>query len=291
VSSLFSLSNLLSRNSQLDLEVNMLALVSMTSPSFLPRFRILYNSFRRFHPEWPVTVYTRDGVTDAQLPVDVRNIPLPGGMGDLMSKWRPKMLHDNLLVFDKVCFCGADAEFYGPLKDADELLDNHDVAMAAVPCIQKALPYHDGFPRTQTYCQTGNLNTDFIIAKRSEETFAGLTWWQEACNAFCHSDMANGFFNEHAWFGLMPMMMDKFKIWRTRCYNVCYWNVRHYNIRRGVDGQWYTEGGPLVHAHFSGFDPGDPARTSGYWYHADRVTGDTLEFYRQYTEKLKAATV
>jgi hypothetical protein len=105
-------------------------------------------------------------------------------------------------------------------------------------------------------------------------------------------DVNRGFFHEQSWCNLMLGMFPNMHMWYTLTHNVGFWNLRSYNMRK-TDNIWVTDGGPLRVFHFSAFEPRNPGiqstcrceRPDGI-----QATGDLLQFYRDYANRLMLAT-
>lgn len=234
----------------------MLAFAVQCSPNYAGRLAILTASVRRFHPDSPLVVYGYDGYGG-------------GGSVDLVARGpsadiandRAFVIRNMLERFDRVCFLGADTELFGPLAEADALMDSVDFAMC---------PHVAG--------QSVQCNADFQLWRGSPVTSRILDWLDANIKAYP---------DEQRCLSRVPFAFPRAVVWHQRTHNVAYYNVRQYELTEAPDG-WRTSGGLLKVFHYSAFDPARPEILSRH-HRGPAATGDVLRFYRRYADMLTAA--
>jgi hypothetical protein len=109
-----------------------------------------------------------------------------------------------------------------------------------------------------TMLSTGIFNLGFLATRRSETTFAFLTWWQKRLQDHCYYWPGSGVFVDQLWVTLAPLYFAGIFVEKNPGFNMCYWNhfERQLTIR---DGRYIVNGDhELVFHHFSSYDPEQP---------------------------------
>lgn len=259
-----------------------IAFVSQCSEAYLPHFLVLHDSIRRFHPNSRIFLARHGG--QFSVPSDVETVAkYDGSPPAAIAKIRGGLMLESLrLSGQKTMFLDADIELFGPQLEAIEILDGH--VLAAIPHTCCPLP-NDGYAPNTGHTHTAGLcNAGFLLFRPGAEE--ALAWLDRSLEWCCVFNPPAGFVNEQTYISQMPAMFDGCLYWRTKQYNVAYWNFSIYNTRRNDLGEWITDGGPLRLMHYSGFIPSDPGRlSSGNW---RPHVGKDLQIYFDYAAKLKA---
>lgn len=258
----------------------MLTFVTMGDVNYMTRFRVLLKSIRKYNPQSPVVLFTWG---DNNVTEDVEVIHLEE-QEKIYAVQRGNMVANCLERHEKIMLIGSDTEFFAPTNEAESILNQYDFAI--VPHICQPLPNDDFSPSEHMIFAGGLCNADMQLWRRSHNTDKILEWYKERLKNHGHkNNRTEGFNHEQSWLNMIPFFFDNCHIWRTKCYNVAYWNFQLYNmhIENGIP---VTDDGRLVLFHYSGFDPNIPEKISVYQ-NRYSVKGELLQFFQQYAEKIK----
>jgi glycosyltransferase involved in cell wall biosynthesis len=119
-------------------------------------------------------------------------------------------------------------------------------------------PLQDGFkPDDLTIMKSGIWNLGFAAMRCSPQTRMLVRWWADRCVADCRVDIPGNIFTDQRWMDLAPAFVERTAIIRHPGYNLAYWNLSHRPVE-SQDGQYHSNGKPLVFVHFSGVVPDAP---------------------------------
>ncbi len=228
-----------------------LAFAIQCSPGYASHLRVLLDSLHRFHSDALITVYAYDGFR----PTDVTVIDA-GNTNN--NPWdRPWVIADALDRHEKVCFLGADTELFAPLDEAEKLLCDHEFVICPHLIDNKT-----------------NVQADFQLWRQPRDGKSLLSWYAAHVREFANEQIC------------LAALVQRFgcHVWLTKTHNVAYWNAQEYGLNQR-EGIWRTSDGPLVLAHYSGFEPTKPWRMSRH-YHGPDASGDVRRFYERYAALL-----
>ena len=124
-------------------------------------------------------------------------------------------------------------------------------------------PLQDGKePSDLTIMKSGVYNLGFLGLRNDAQAGELLDWWSDRCYCQCRIDIAGNMFTDQRWMDLAPCFVDETVILRHAGYNVAYWNLAHWVVRRLRNNTWTVNKGPLRFFHFSGIKPDDPRQFS-----------------------------
>lgn len=226
------------------------------SPSFKNHLRVLTKSIREYQPDSPTVLYSYDGFNPHE---DFSEI-IPRGDAASITMDRGWIINDLLKRYSKICFLGADTELFAPLNEANEMLSTYDFVIC---------PHLIG--------KSDWSNADFQLWRRTTSSVKIAQWYLENIGNYD---------SEQRCLSQIPHKFPTATIWNNKTHNVAYYNCREYNLRQD-GGEWITDGGKVVLAHYSGFLVNQPNRLSMYGHQFGEPTEDILKFYRRYAEQLK----
>jgi glycosyltransferase involved in cell wall biosynthesis len=172
--------------------------------------------------------------------------------------------------FDEVVYLDPDILLFQPLADVWGGLSQHNIVL--IPHMMQ--PLQDGKePSDLTIMKSGVYNLGFLGVRNDPAARGLIDWWAGRCYLHCRVDIGGNMFTDQRWMDLAPVFVPNPLILRHPGYDVAYWNLCHRSVRRGGDGTWLVDEGPLAFFHFSGINPEDPTVFSK---HQNRFTVDTL---------------
>lgn len=234
------------------------------SPAFASRAQVCVDSIRRFHHNARVH----------EIPLDSN--ASPGQYIQGFHKFRFKWIRDflpSIDPWDRVVFVGADCVFYGRATPFLEMAEVNQIVI--VP--------HVVYPpreRVGSLYVTGHANGDLFSF--SPQSAPALDW-------LLQQDMTNnirgGIFYEQTHLSSLPFIADGVAIYRRPDVNVAWFNLNERALTQ-ENGRYMVNGVPLVMAHFTGYNKGEPGRLSRY---SNRTipSGTALEsLFREYDARI-----
>jgi len=250
--------------------------------SYLNRARVLFQTLRRFHPDWELVALITDeppaGFTfdPASEPFDrvvwARDLGIPNFEGWLFR-------HDIVEVCTAVkgpfihhaCSSGADAVIYldpdtallASLEPLERLLEEHDILLT--PHLTD--PNDDDMAIQDndiSTLRTGIYNLGFVAIRTTGEGARFARWWNDRLLSYCYDDIPKGLFVDQRWCDHVPALFDRVKIVRDPGYNVASWNLSTRKIAIGKDGVITVNGVPLRFWHFTKLGAVGDAMTKRY---------------------------
>lgn len=278
-----------------------IAFYTIVSNNYLHFARTLLQSIRMQHPE--ATLYCVIVDTDLDPAkqhedeftiIELRELGLPNpkeftfqySVLELNTAVKPWAMHFLLQAgFDIAVYIDPDITLFKPLVEVmDALRGGADIVLTPhliSPITDQKSPTELDIRRAGTY------NCGFCASKRTKNTASFLKWWMRKLEYDCVVDMDRGIFTDQSWIDLTPGLFENVFILRHPGYNVAYWNLTQRRIEKSLDGDWLSNGEPLVFFHFSGINPLNPAAFSK---HQNRFTLDTLgeakPLAEEYVDKL-----
>jgi len=272
--------------------------------SYLNRARVLFQTVRRFHPDWELVALITDDAPPG-FAFRLRNEPFDRvvwahdlGIEDFQA-WLFK--HDIVEVCTAVkgpflhqaCGSGADAVIYldpdtalfeslSPLVD---LLADHDILLTPHlidPNTTEAAILDNDLSASRT----GIFNLGFVMVRAAGEGARFARWWNDRLLDFCYDDMPAGLFVDQRWCDHVPALFDRVKVVRDPGYNVASWNLSQRKVAIGKDGAITVNGAPLRFWHFTKLGATGDVMTRRY-------AGDNFpvyEIWRWYKDQVAAAT-
>src|SRR6185369_12618127 len=272
--------------------------------SYLNRARVLFQTLRRFHPDWELVALITDqppagfDFDPAQEPFDrlvwAEDLGIPN-----FESWLFK--HDVVEVCTAVkgpfmlqaCSSGADAVIYldpdtalfGSLEPLESLLSKNDILLTPhlVDPNDDAIAIQDN---DLSASRTGIFNLGFVAIRTRGEGARFAKWWNERLLDWCYDDMPAGLFVDQRWCDHVPALFDKVKVVRDPGYNVASWNLSRRKVAVEKDGRITVNGVPLRFWHFTKLGPLGDTMTRKY-------AGDNFPVYEiwgWYRRQVEAAS-
>ena len=241
--------------------------------NYLPKVRLLFQSLRRFHPEWELHWILADRMREefdlSKEPFDeiceLEDLGIPNWMSwvfrhslvELSTAIKPYMLAKLLKRQDckKVIYLDPDIVVFSKLNDIIDSLDEHHVVLTP----------HQAMPEKvlegvidQEICSLkyGIYNLGFLGVANTGIGNQFANWWSERLYNFCRDDIPNGLFTDQRWCDLVPALFSGIGILRESRFNVSTWNITNREMTLTESGQYLVDGKPLGFYHFTGFDSG-----------------------------------
>ncbi|WP_309605379.1 hypothetical protein [Phenylobacterium sp.] len=241
--------------------------------SYLNRARVLFQTVRRFHPDWETVALITDrpppgfDFDPAREPFDrvvwADDLGVPDFAGWLFK-------HDVVEVCTAVkgpflhqaCASGAEAVIYldpdtalfASLAPLEALLEAHDIVLTPhlIDPNDDPAAIRDN---DLSASRTGIFNLGFVAIRTTGEGARFARWWNDRLLDWCYDDMANGMFVDQRWCDHVPALFDKVKVLRDPGYNVASWNLSRRTVAVGKDGAITVNGAPLRFWHFTKLGP------------------------------------
>lgn len=250
--------------------------------SYLNRARVLYQTLRRFHPDWELVALITDRPPEgfafdpATEPFDrvvwAEDLGIPNFRGWLFK-------HDVVEVCTAVkgpfihqaCGSGADAVIYldpdtalfGPLDPLVEWLGQSDILLTPHLTDPNEDPASIA-DNDLSASRTGIFNLGFVAIRTTGEGARFAKWWNDRLLDYCYDDMPAGLFVDQRWCDHVPALFDKVKVVRDPGYNVASWNLSRRTLAVQKDGAITVNGSPLRFWHFTKLGPLGDVMTKKY---------------------------
>jgi hypothetical protein len=272
--------------------------------SYLNRARVLFQTLRRFHPDWELVALITDEppagfVFDpADEPFDrvmyAQELGVPNFRGWLFQ-------HDVVEICTAVkgpfihqaCSWGADAVIYldpdtalfESLDPLVRLLEEHDVLLTP-HLIDPNTDHAAILDNDLSASKTGIFNLGFVAIRTTGEGARFAKWWNDRLLAFCYDDIPNGVFVDQRWCDHVPALFDKVKVVRDPGYNVASWNLSTRKLAIDKGGAITVNGAPLRFWHFTKLGPTGDTMTKRY----ARDNYPVYEIWNWYKRQIAAVT-
>lgn len=245
------------------------AAFTIVAHNYLPRARVLGESFRRVHPDaaffivvidHPLKVRLRQEAEPELVPiVDIdfgaegfQHMAVAYNVTEFATAIKPFALRHFLADFECVLYIDPDVEIYAPLDPIVEATVEHGISLTP-HCLQPIA--RDGAePSEIGIMAAGIFNLGYIGVARQGSAF--VEWWAERLRRDSIVDPANHLFTDQRWIDISVPIFRPY-IEASPAYNVAYWNLDQRPIERR-DGAYFVGDEPLRFFHFSGYEPDKP---------------------------------
>ena len=175
-----------------------------------------------------------------------------------------------------------------PLEDVAQAFETGKLAVLT-PHLNAPLPDDGRFPTELSLMRTGVYNCGFVAINAAHPQSAALIeWWSRKLEFDCFVDLEAGLFTDQKWMDMAPALFPDVAILRHDGYNVAYWNLVSRPVTRDPDEAYWANGAPLVFAHFSGVNLGEPDIYSKHQNRFDVAgIGGLRPLYDEYLGKLR----
>lgn len=272
--------------------------------SYLNRARVLFQSLRRYHPDWHLVALMTDRIP-AGLTFNVSEEPFDeivwqDQLGiENVDGWL--FQHDIVEVctavkgpfiaqatnrdFDAVIYLDPDTCLFNPLTPLLKKLKTSEIVLT--PHLLE--PEEDSMAIVDNeICPlwAGIYNLGFVAIRTSGEGKRFANWWSDRLLEFCHDDRAKGLFVDQKWCDHVPVFFDNVHILKDPGYNTASWNVNQRKISIGSDGNVYANEVLLRFWHFTKLGPLGDTMTRRYA--RDQIV--VYELWRWYRDQVTKAT-
>jgi hypothetical protein len=237
--------------------------------AYLPRARVLAETLRAAHPDWPLwvvlvdrqpaSVADRDAFAAFDRVLDAAELGLP--------RFRPwlfrhelieactavkaaMLLHLQALGIDKIAYFDPDIALFHPLAALELLLDSASVVLTPHQVTPNDAPVAVSDNELSSL-RHGIFNLGFLAVRSDPVGRAFAAWWAERLRDACYDDPANGLFTDQKYCDLVPALFERVAIARDPGWNVASWNLSRRRLRFGDDGGITVNGAPLAFYHFT----------------------------------------
>jgi glycosyltransferase involved in cell wall biosynthesis len=273
---------------------------TIVAGNYLAQARVLADSFKRYHPDWPFTVLVIDGTASREADgieyLTLRDIGLDEGdefrmpmiynVTELSTAVKPWLLRRLLKTAGPVFYFDPDIEIFAPIDDIAALAQEHSIVLT--PHVTAPIP-RDKFKLTESdILGSGIYNLGFIAIGPGSEPF--LDWWAVRLRRESVVAPERMRFTDQRWIDFVPGMFRHFILADPAC-NVAYWNLYSRQVVWTGD-RYEVNGRPLRFFHFSGYDPDKPYLLSKHQGNEPRVLlsehPGVSRICAEYRDKLRA---
>lgn len=270
--------------------------------SYIPRARVLAETLRRVHPDWPLYVAIVDhpppGFQLAAALSPFSGVIWARNLGiSRLNAWLFK--HDLveactavkgavlLQLFDEgadaVVYLDPDIAVFGGLAVVESALASASVVLTPHQTEPNGTPQAvaDNEEATRRY---GVYNLGFLCVRNDTAGQRFARWWADRLYEACYDDPDHGVFTDQRYADLVPALFDRVAILRDPGCNVASWNISRRTLAVTGEGVLTANGVPLAFYHFSKFGTEGDVMTDRY------ASGQTLphELWHWYGRRLAA---
>jgi hypothetical protein len=241
--------------------------------NYIPKARLLFNSLRKYHPDWVLHLALGDEPHPefrlANEPFDeltsIAELGIPHwrswafchSIVELCTAIKPFALQQLLRRegCEKVLFFDPDIVVFSELDDLIAALDEANIVLT--PHLTDPESDLEAIIDNEICSlRHGVYNLGFIGIKASDEGLQFADWWGRRAYHFCRDDIPNGLFTDQRWIDLVPAFFEGVAIMRSRRHNVAVWNITARQLSGDIGTGFFIDGMPLGFYHFTGFDSG-----------------------------------
>jgi hypothetical protein len=251
--------------------------------SYLNRARVLFQTLRRFHPDWELVALITDRPPEgfafdpAAEPfdravfaseLDVPRFPawlFKHDVVEICTAVKGPYLHKALTESgaDAVIYLDPDTALFDSLSPLIEQLETHDILLTPHLVDPNDQPQAI-FDNDLSASRTGIFNLGFVAVRAAGEGLRFGKWWADRLMAYCYDDQELGLFVDQRWCDHVPALFDRVKVIRDPGYNVASWNLSRRRVTVEKDGRITVNGHPLRFWHFTKLGPLGDAMTKRY---------------------------
>ena len=272
--------------------------------SYLNRARVLYQTLRRFHPDWELVALITDrpppgfDFSAAAEPFDrvvwaedlgIESFPAWLFKHDIVEACtavKGPFIHQACASgADTVIYLDPDTALFAPLTPLIDWLGDSDILLTphllAPNTDRMAILDHD-----LSASRTGIFNLGFVAIRTTGEGARFARWWNDRLLDYCYDDIPMGLFVDQRWCDHVPALFDKVRIIRDPGYNVASWNLSQRRLSTDAEGRFLVNGSTLRFWHFTKLGPTGDVMTKRYAGNNYPV----YEVWRWYKDQVAAAT-
>lgn len=244
--------------------------------NYAPKARVLFDSVRRWHPDWRLHLALADAPEMADAAKAATGADEVHVLPDLqIPAWRAWAFGHSLMelataikpwvltrILERADCAGAlyidpDVAVFSRLDDLASELSGRDILLTPHQTAPERT--HDGIVFNEVCTlQHGVYNLGFVGVAASDEGRAFARWWADRCYRFCRADIPNGIFTDQRWIDLAPAYFDGVRVLRSPRFNVAPWNLSHRKVEGEAPASVRVNGEQLGFFHFSAIDQAKP---------------------------------
>ena len=241
--------------------------------NYFPKIRLLFNSLKKYHPEWRMHVVLADKPNpdlnidkepfDEITSIEELNIPnwkawaFGHSIIELSTAIKPFMFKKlmNIKGCEKVIFLDPDIVVFSKL---DDIIKDLDIANITLTPHQTSPEESIEGIIDNEICSLkhGTYNLGFLGVANTKVGKDFIGWWGKRTYHFCKDDIPNGLFTDQKWIDLVPALFEGVKIIRSSRHDVASWNMPIRKLTKSKSGNYLVDGKKLGFYHFTGFDSG-----------------------------------
>ncbi len=253
--------------------MNKVHLFTSAACNYIPKVRLLFQSVKKFHPDWEIHLALPDQISDAvdtqHEPFDhiwsIERLDIPywrpwafcHEIVELATAIKPFALLKIMETFDveKIIYLDPDIVVFSPLDDILEALE--ECSMLLTPHLTEPEEHIEAVMDNEICSlRHGIYNLGFLGIKVDPESRRFARWWAKRLYHFCRAETRHGLFTDQRWIDLVPAFFSGVGIVRSPRHNVASWNLTHRKITGNFESGFFVNGEPLGFYHFTGFDSG-----------------------------------
>lgn len=272
---------------------------TIAAANYFPKVRVLFQSLRRWRPEWKLHLAIADAppVTSALASVGADEVHLLSELGipnlqrwkfchsciELATAIKPFTLRRLLARPDcrAAIFFDPDIAVFSPLDEIAESFAESDILLT--PHLTVPASTMEGVIANEICTvQHGIYNLGFIGVAGRQQGRAFADWWADRAYRFCREDRQNGIYTDQRWIDLVPGFFDRVRILRSPSLNVAPWNLSGRRLAGGLNQGITVNGVALGFYHFSQVDSDANDRSTA----TQAIASELVNWYRGETRPL-----
>jgi len=272
--------------------------------SYLNRARVLFESLKRFHPDWHLVALMTDKAPEGfkfleDEPFDEivwqHDLSIPN-----LSTWLFK--HDVVEVctavkgpflrqacdrdVDVVMYLDPDTCLFNSLQPLIEHLETHDILLTP-HLLEPEKTNYAVMDNEMSALWAGIYNLGFVAVRTKGDGLRFADWWSERLSSFCYDDVKRGLFVDQKWCDLAPAFFKNLLIVRDPGYNVASWNVGQRKLSIDKKGDLFINADFMLRFwHFTKLGPVGDSMTQRY----AKDNFSVYELWRWYRDRVMKAT-
>ncbi len=271
--------------------------------SYLPRARILAQTWRAAHPDWAIHAVMVDepppgldpetALRDFDVVIQADRLGIPRfppwmfkhDVVEACTAVKGHMLSALLADgYDKVIYLDPDIAVFHPLDSIAAGLEAASIILT--PHQTEPNETRAAFQDNEsTSMQYGVYNLGFIAVRNDRVGRSFAAWWAQRLHDASYDDVAHGVFTDQKYCDLVPGLFDRVAIERDPGCNVASWNLSRRTLRFADDGM-VVNGSPLKFYHFTKIGGLGDVMTERY----AGENSEVLEVWNWYKRRLAANT-
>ncbi len=248
--------------------------------NYLPKVRVLFESIRRFRPDWTLhlALADSDAPEDALAATGVDEIHrLP----DLeIPQWRAWSFTHSLIELatgikpfalkkilsrpdcEAAIYLDPDIAVFSGLDRLKEAFSTADILLTP-HLVAPETTQHGVIANEICTAQFGIYNLGFIGVAATPEGRTFAEWWARRLYYFCREDIPSGLYTDQRWIDFVPSFFERVRILRSPTLNVAPWNLSTRDVTGSLRTGFRVNGEPLDFYHFSAIDTLDDEGACG----------------------------